>query len=63
MAPTAKDETAATEINWGKLGSIIPEAISPVAKTVRSGKKTVGLNKDSPPFFVGALSNGDSLPS
>lgn len=41
----------------------MPEATSPVAKTVTSGKKTVGVNKESGWFLVGALSNGDSLES
>lgn len=63
VAPTARDATAAAERNWGKLGSIIPEAASPVANTARSGKRMEGLSNDELPSFRGALNNSDSRPS
>ena len=57
IAPTASDPTAATESNCGKLGSSIPEATSPAARTVISGMTNSGLSKDKFPSFAGALSN------
>ena len=55
--------TAATESNWGRLGSITPEAASPVASTATSGKRSEGLVRIDPPSFAGALNNFDSLSS
>jgi hypothetical protein len=60
VAPTPREEIAATKRNWGKLGSIIPDAASPVAKTARSGTRTEGLSKDNFPSFTGALNRSDS---
>lgn len=61
--PTTRVETAATDRNWGRLGSISPEAASPVANKARSGKRKEGLSNDEFSSFLGALNRSDSRPS
>lgn len=63
VAPRARYAKAATEMNLGKLGSIIPVAASPLASRAISGKKTEGLSRDEVLFLLGALSSTDSRPS
>lgn len=62
VAPRARYAKAATEMNLGKLGSIIPVAASPLASRAISGKKTEGLSRDEV-LLLGALSSTDSRPS
>lgn len=63
VEPIARDAITATGMNLGKLGSIIPEAASPVASTAKSGKRMEGLSKEELPSFAGALNSSDSRPS
>lgn len=57
-----RDETAAIEFNFERVGSTTLDAASSKSTTARNMKKIDGLIKDIDPSFLGTLNKGDYRP-